>query len=136
MLANRYPRQHFGAALATLLAIPLAACFGQDKLYISSTTVLGLDASVNTARTAGHVQLGYDRHFVTWVPQTVSKEKGAREVMSALNCTEVVVSGLTLTKFDESLATGTAAILFAQKIAESQNSTPYFECFTDQQAGR
>ncbi len=137
MLANRYPRQHFGAALATLLAIPLAACMGmQEKLYISSTTVLGLDASVNTARTAGHVQLGYDRYFVTWVPQTVTKEKGAREVMSALNCTEVVVSGLTLTKFDESLATGTAAILFAKKIASTQSNTSYFECFTDQQSGR
>lgn len=87
MLAYRPPRRRLGTALAAVLALQLASC-AQGKLYISSTTVLGLDASVNTARTAGHIQFGYDRYFVTWVPQTVKQDGDAREVMSALNCTE------------------------------------------------
>jgi hypothetical protein len=137
MLANRYPRQHFGAALATLLAIPLAACFGQDKLYISSTTVLGSGRQRQHRAYRWPCSTRLRSPLRNLGAANGEQRKGRRgEVMSALNCTEVVVSGLTLTKFDESLATGTAAILFAQKIAESQNSTPYFECFTDQQAGR
>ena len=75
MLAYRNPRRRLGVALAVTLALQLAACT-QDRLYVSSTTVLGLDASVNTARTAGRVQFGYDRYFVTWVPQTVEQTDG------------------------------------------------------------
>lgn len=133
MLAHRHPRRRLGAALAAVLALQLAAC-AQDRLYISSTTVLGLDASVNTARTAGRVQFGYDRYFVTWIPQTVSqddkeKEK-AREAMSALNCTQATVGNLSLKKFEESLATGVAATHFAAQLAKDRDGSPYFECFT------
>lgn len=129
MLAYRNPRRRLGVALAVTLALQLAACT-QDRLYVSSTTVLGLDASVNTARTAGRVQLGYDRYFVTWVPQTVEQTDGGREVMSALNCTEIIVSGLALKKFDESLATGIAATNFAKQLNE-ESAAKYFDCFTD-----
>ncbi len=129
MLAYRNPRRRLGTALAGALALQLAACT-QDRLYVSSTTVLGLDASVNTARSAGRVQFGYDRYFVTWVPQTVEQKDGGREVMSALNCTEVVVSGLALKKFDESLATGIAATNFAKHLKD-ERAAAYFDCFTD-----
>jgi hypothetical protein len=131
MLAYRHPRRRLGAAIAAVLALQLAACAGvQEKLYISSTTTLGLDASVNTARTAGHLQFGYDRYFVTWVPQTVRQEGDAHEVMSALNCTEVTVGNLTLKKFEESLATGVAATNFARQLAKDRGGDQYFECFT------
>jgi hypothetical protein len=131
MLAHRHPQRRLGAALAAVLALHVAACAGvQEKLYISSTTVLGLDASINTARTAGHIQFGYDRYFVTWVPQTVKRDGDAREVMSALNCTEVTVGDLALKKFEESLATGVAATHFARQLEEDASSNSYFECFT------
>ena len=129
MLAYRNPRRRLGVALAVTLVLQLAACT-QDRLYVSLTTVLGLDASVNTARTTGRVQLGYDRYFVTWVPQTVEQMDGGREVMSALNCTEIIVSGLALKKFDESLATGIAATNFAKQLNE-ESAAKYFDCFTD-----
>ena len=129
MLAYRNPRRRLGVALAVTLVLQLAACT-QDRLYVSSTTVLGLDASVNTARTAGRVQFGYDRYFVTWVPQTVEQTDGGREVMSALNCTEIIVSGLALKKFDESLATGIAATNFAKQLKE-ESAAKYFDCFSD-----
>ncbi|MGH8655870.1 MAG: hypothetical protein ACREYE_28465 [Gammaproteobacteria bacterium] len=130
MLAHRHPQRRLGTALAAVLALQLAACAGtQEKLYISSTTVLKLDASVNTARTAGHIQFSYDRYFVTWVPQSVKQDGGALEVMSALNCTEVTVGDLTLKKFEESLATGVAATKFARQLKDASGN-PWFECFT------
>lgn len=135
MLAHRHLLHEFRAAVVIILVIQLTACMGmQDRLYISSTTVLGLDASVNTARTAGRVQLGYDRYFVTWVPQMAPEGNAPPEVMSALNCTEVTVNGLTLTGFEESLATGEAAIQFAKALAneEQTGKKAYFHCFTDQ----
>jgi hypothetical protein len=130
MLANRHSRQRFVTALAAVLVLPLAACpEAQEQLYISSNTVLGVDASVNTARTSGRVQLGYDRYFVTWVPQTVKQDGEAREVMSALNCTEVTFGSLALLGFEESLATGVAAQNFSRQLAADATGNAYFECF-------
>ena len=134
MLAHQYPRECLRTALASVLALCLAACAGSpEKLYISSTTMLGLDASVNTARTSGRIQFGYDRYFVTWVPQSVAEDGTAREVMSALNCTEVTVGDLSLKKFEESLATGVAAQKFAAQLAKGDN--PYFDCFSKKKQG-
>lgn len=132
MLAHRHSRRRFGAALTAVLALPLAACFeAQEKLYVSSTTVLGLDASVNTARTSSRIQLGYDRYFVTWVPQAVTQEDAGVEVMSALNCTEVAVGSLALKKFDESLATGLAAKNFSKQLTGNGAGNRYFDCFNN-----
>jgi hypothetical protein len=126
MLADRNPSRRLWSALAVAGSLSLAGCAAApDRLYISSTTLLGLDASVNTARTAGHVQFGYDRYFVTWVPQSV-KDGDGHEVMSALNCTHVVVGGLMLKKFEESLATGKAALNFANAV---DGDSEFFDCF-------
>jgi hypothetical protein len=133
MLAHRRVGRRT-AALAAALALPLAACTeAQEKLYLSSTTVLGIDASVNTTRQSGRVQIGYDRYFVTWVPQGVQADRGT-EIMAALNCTKVVVGSLALRRFDESLATGEAAKKFAKQLSESAPSSDYFDCFKPKSA--
>lgn len=139
MLVTRH-RTLIRTMLVAATAMLLSGCM-TPKLVISSTTVIGLDATVNTARTAGHVQLGYDRYFVTWIPQTVPEidhvdgvDIKGQEAMSSLNCTDVTVSGLTLTKFDESLATGRAARLFASRLIQDDKSI-YFTCFPPAPSG-
>ena len=129
MLAGKCCAGAGACAALALLPVILAGCAGeQKKLYISSDTILGLDASVNTVRESGSVRIGYDRYFLTWVPQSVPDEQDpdAREVMSALNCTRVTIGDLVLKEFQESLATGRAAREFIQN-ADTQHK--YFACF-------
>lgn len=119
---------------AILMPTFLVGCtdVGQ-RLYISSNTVVGLDVIINTARNSGRVQFGYDRYFVTWVPQSVPvpNEPGAKEVMAALNCTELTVGDLAIKKFEESLATGVAAEKFAEMMGKSEKPVHLFECFKE-----
>lgn len=121
-----------GWPIALLLA--LGGCSG-DKLYIGSDTVLGIAIGYNTAREAARVDIGYDRHFVTWIPRSVAEADDGgskvKEAMSVLGCTNLQIGNLSLQGFEESLATGVAARTFAKKINESN----YFRCFASQQGG-
>lgn len=126
----------------TLLVLLSAGC--QDwgnQLYIANTTKLGINASLNTTRQAGSIGLGYDRYFVTWVPRSVDQSDASpdgdpaadktRDVMSVLACSRLEVDGLNIKEFDETLATGEAARIFAAALKEEKSSavTDYFRCF-------
>lgn len=121
---------------APLLLMLLAGCENMsNQLYIANTTKLGINASLNTTRQAGSIGLGYDRYFVAWVPRSVEQtEDGqAKDVMSVLACSRLVVNGLNIDEFDESLATGQAAVTFAEELKKDASiaKTDYFRCFTD-----
>lgn len=94
----------------------LCGCQPPTNLYVAATTVVGVNAAVNTEQTAGHLKIGYDRDFVTVVPRSVAVpgHDQQREVMAALSCSEVEVTGIFLTGFKEYLATGQAARNYAQ----------------------
>jgi hypothetical protein len=55
----------------------------------------------------------------------------AREIMSVMACSNLSVSLFTIDYYDESLATGRAAVLFARALAQDRKwiSEDYFECF-------
>ncbi len=127
---------------ATLLVLLSAGCedWG-NQLYIANTTKLGINASLNTTRQAGSIGLGYDRYFVTWVPRSVDRSDASpdadpavgatRDVMSVLACSRLEVDGLNIKEFDETLATGEAARIFAAALKDEHSSaiTDYFRCF-------
>ena len=104
-----------------------------SQLYVGADTVIGLNAGVNTERTAGHFIFGYDRNFATVIPKSVpgvvgNPDPNAREAMSALSCSKVSTDGIFLSGFKESLATGGAAKAYAEKIQQGQTTT-MFNCF-------
>ena len=119
-----------------LLLLVLAACQNVgEQLYVAHDTKLGIDASYNTAMTSGSIDLGYDRRFITWVPRSVEIEGGdenAREAMSALACSRLQVGALSVLYYDESMATGRSAKMFAEQLKDQQGrvATDYFECFS------
>jgi hypothetical protein len=125
------------------LLLVLAACQNTgQQLYIAHDTNLGIDTSYNTAMTSGSIDLGYDRRFITWVPRSVDigdanvgtddSDTDAKEVMSVIACTRLQVGALTILYYDESMATGRAAMMFAQKLKDEQGKVAkdYFECFS------
>jgi hypothetical protein len=120
-----------------LMVLALGGCENWGKqLYVAHDTKLGIDASINTATTSGSIDLGYDRRFVTWVPRSVEIEEGnvdgeAREVMSVIACSNLRVGIVSIDYYDESMATGRAAVLFAEAIAKKRKeiAEDYFECF-------
>jgi len=120
------------ALLMAAVTLALAACADSNELYIVSRTVVGVNAAVNTAQTAGHLIVGYDRVFLTNPPKSVSPPNGAadqRDAMAVLSCSELTVTGIYLTGFNEHLATGQVATDFAKNIKASPNSSdPFFQC--------
>jgi hypothetical protein len=127
-----------------LMVLVLGGCANWGKqLYVAHDTKLGIDASINTATSSGSIDLGYDRRFVTWVPRSVEIVEGgeggggeAREVMSVIACSNLSVGIITIDYYDESLATGRAAVRFARALADPDDpnnrkvAQDYFECFT------
>jgi hypothetical protein len=104
-----------GAAVA--LSVALTAC-QPTNLYVGSNTVVGVNGSMNTEQTAGHLIVGYDRRFAAIVPKSVPTGEGdGREAMAVLSCSELRVEGIFLTGFTEYLATGRAARKFAAAVA-------------------
>jgi len=125
--------------LIALTVLALGGCNWGEQLYIAHDTKLGIDASINTATTSGSIDLGYDRRFLTFVPRSVVIEDGdgtAKEVMSVMACSNLSVGIISIDYYDESLATGRAAVEFARALADTDNSAnakvveDYFECFT------
>ncbi len=118
-----------------LAALVLAIGGCGDQLYIGSDTVLGIAVGYNTTREAARVDIGYDRHFVTWIPQSVEltgDEDGPKEAMSVIGCTHVRIGSLNLQKFQESLATGKAAEDFSKSLKDNSS---YFPCYQSQTGG-
>jgi hypothetical protein len=119
-----------------LLLLVLAACQNAgQQLYVAHDTKLGIDASYNTAMTSGSIDLGYDRRFVTWVPQSVEINgvgDNAKEAMSVIACSRLQVGAISILYYDESMATGRAAKMFAQQLKNGQGvvAKDYFECFS------
>jgi hypothetical protein len=122
-----------------LLVLALGGCANWGKqLYVAHDTKLGIDASINTATSSGSIDLGYDRRFLTYVPRSVDAEGGdadAREVMSVIACSNLRVGIISIDYYDESLATGRAAVRFAEALARKRGETPddYFACFTKEE---
>jgi hypothetical protein len=126
-----------------LMVLVLGGCANWGKqLYVAHNTKLGIDASINTATSSGSIDLGYDRRFLTWVPRSVDIEEGdgkAKEVMSVMACSDLRVGIITIDYYDESLATGRAAVKFAEALADPDRpnnkkvAQDYFECFTKNQ---
>lgn len=119
-----------GAALA------LTAC-QPTNLYIGSNTIVGVNGSMNTEQTAGHLIVGYDRRFAAIVPKSVPTGEGeGKEAMAVLSCSELKVQGIFLTGFTEYLATGQAALDFSRNVAadktpndgSSAAMTRFFSC--------
>lgn len=142
MLKQRATMKCRPALLLCVSLLSLAACQNWGRqLYIAHDTKLGIDASVNTATSSGTIDLGYDRRFVTWVPRSVDIKDGddenAKDVMSVLACSELRVGIVSIDYYDESLATGRAAVIFAEGIAEKRKeiAEDYFECFTKPKQG-
>ena len=125
--------------LASLL--PLCAC-EPTQLYLASHTVVGINAKVNPEQGTGTLLIGYDRTFTTVIPRSVDKQQdglATRDAMSALACSSLIVEGITIRQYTESLATGQAAKDFAAKLASGSNPQSgaarirdFFDCFKDQ----
>lgn len=132
-----------GAALLALWCATLPGC-QSGQLYVASNTVVGLHAGVNTARTAGTLQIGYDRYFTTVVPRSVVPPNGesgtglpagttAREAMAVMSCSELEVDGIFVSRFVENLATGRAALNYAKALRDSdpaiaREAAQFFTC--------
>lgn len=141
------------AALLVAAPLFLAGCEAQ-QLYIASHTVIGVNASVNQARSAGKLMIGYDRDFAVVIPKSVDRFSSAeepnadgtkkkvvvkyRDAMSAMSCTDMEVDGIFMTRFSESIATGYAAENFASKLAlqgASVQAEKFFSCFDASSTG-
>jgi hypothetical protein len=114
----------------------LCACQNtEQQLYVAHDTKLGIDASYNAAMTAGSIDLGYDRRFVTWVPRSVeihSSDTDAKDVMSVIACSKLQVGALSILYYDESMATGRAAKMLAERLKDADGivAKDYFKCFS------
>ena len=122
-----------------LAAVPLVASCEANQLYMGSRTVVGVNAAVNPEQTEGRLVVGYDRDFAAVVPRSAPGASGrGRDAMSALVCSELAVSGLTIRRYTESLATGEAAATFAANLhtipdtGGAQAIKDFFDCFRRQ----
>jgi hypothetical protein len=122
-----------------LIGSALTACSEPKQLYIVHNTIIGVDAVVNSDRSAGHLTIGYDRNFLALVPRSVPAQAAsgsgqpdndakARDAMAALVCSELEVDGIFLTAYNEKLATGAAANKAAEQIRDNPNRTSIFDC--------
>ncbi|MBI5461556.1 MAG: hypothetical protein HY941_05145 [Gammaproteobacteria bacterium] len=94
-----------GNILAFSALLSLTGCATPNHMFVASDSSIGVSGSINSTRTSGKVVIGYDRKFVAYVPQ----KSDDADVMSAFNCTELKITGITVEKFYERLATGEAA---------------------------
>lgn len=125
----------------------LAACEA-NQLYVAHDTVIGINAAVNTQRTAGTLLIGYDRDFATLVPRSVEQvdesgnPTGEKDVMSSFSCSELKTSGIFLSAYRERLITGRAAEEAAKVFgkAGAEETRKFFTCpaeiAVDQPAGQ
>ena len=91
-------------------------------------TVIGFDAAVATQEASGHLILGYDRRMVAVVPKT-TLEGQAVDAMSIISCTSAR-TGFRTVDFDERLATGEAAVNYAEGLVTDPQGTS-FSCVNE-----
>ena len=119
--------------MALLAACPamLSACEA-NQLYLGYRANVGINASVDEKLTQGHLIVGYNRDFIAVVPKSVPMAGGSdkRDAMAALVCSDLVVDGVFLKKYSESIATGEAAKIFSQKLmAPNGQADNFFDCY-------
>jgi len=127
------------AVIASVLVL-LPTC-EPAQLYLANHTVVGINAKVNPEQGNGILVIGYDRTFATVIPRSVEQQENGlvtRDAMSALVCSNLVVDGITIRRYTESLATGQAATNFANNLGAQNNAAAaakiknFFDCFQDQ----
>ncbi|HMD65447.1 MAG TPA: hypothetical protein VKG22_02200 [Stellaceae bacterium] len=127
-------------AAITLLFVLLSAC-EPAQLYLANHTVIGINAKVNPEQGNGILVIGYDRTFATVIPRSVEHQENGlvtRDAMSALVCSNLVVDGITIRRYTESLATGKAAKMFADNLGGQNHAVAaakikdFFDCFKQQ----
>ena len=125
------------AALSAGIITMLGGC-DANQLYMGSKTVVGVNAAVNPEQNKGWLVVGYDRNFVALIPRSADEkpepgeaDTGKQDAMAALACSRLVVSGISIKYFKESIATGKAAQIFAEKLHEADPQTvkDFFDCF-------
>jgi hypothetical protein len=82
--------------------------------------------------TEGSLIIGYRRNFATVVPKSVpiSGDAAGRDAMSALVCSDLVVSGIWLQSYVESVATGEASQKFAKNLkGAAGQADDFFSCY-------
>ena len=102
------------------------------QLYLAYRTNVGINASVNPEMTEGSLIIGYRRNFATIVPKSVpiGADPAGRDAMSALVCSDLVVTGIWLTSCVEYLATGAASQTFAKKLKDGAGQADdFFSCY-------
>jgi len=103
-----------------------------NQLYLAYRTNVGINASVNPEMTEGSLVIGYRRNFATIVPKSVPipADLAGRDAMSALVCSDLVVTGIWLNSYVEYLATGTASQTFANKLRDGAGQADdFFSCY-------
>src|SRR5215831_4061812 len=102
------------------------------QLYLAYRTNVGINASVNPEMTEGSLIIGYRRNFATIVPKSVpiGADPAGRDAMSALVCSDLVVTGIWLTSYVEYLATDAASQTFAKKLKDDAGQADdFFSCY-------
>jgi hypothetical protein len=102
------------------------------QLYLAYRTNVGINASVNPEMTEGSLIIGYRRNFATIVPKSVplATDPTGRDAMSALVCSDLVVTGIFLHSYVESLATGKASQTFAAHLNDALGQPDdFFSCY-------
>lgn len=101
--------------VVAITSLLLSAC-GAKNLYVASRTIIGLNAEMDKEQATGHMKLGYNRDFLVVAPKSVPDKdvsdkymSDKKDAMSVYSCTDMEVTGIYLTKFNEILATGEAA---------------------------
>jgi hypothetical protein len=126
------------ALLSAAVVTMLGGCEA-NQLYMGSKTVVGINAAVNPEQTKGWLVVGYERNFAAVIPRSVEDPAtGKQEAMSSIACSRLEVKGITIKHYTESIATGDAAIKFAEGL---QSSDPrvvkdFFNCFKDKPAAK
>lgn len=137
------------AMVAAMTAMVLAGCEA-NQLYMAYQTNIGIHAAVNPQMTEGTLSIGYRRDFAAIVPRSVpvsvqastplpgggSAQGGGApaswDAMAALVCSDLLVSGIWLDRYEENLATGQAAITLAKALADEKRGAQarqFFTCF-------
>jgi hypothetical protein len=131
------------AVLSAGIVTMLGGCEA-NQLYMGSKTVVGVNAAVSPDQAKGWLVVGYDRTFATTIPRSVDEEPepgkpptGKQDAMASLACSRLVVNGVTLKYFKESIATGDAAQIFAKKLHDADGPKTvkdFFDCFKNKPA--
>jgi len=122
----------YPALLSAGIVSVLTGC-EPNQLYLGSRTVVGVNAAVTPELNSGSIVVGYDRTFATVIPRSVQEDPTdpKREAMTSIACSSLLVKGVTIKRFTESIATGKAAEEFAKTLKDDDPKPvkDFFDCF-------